>query len=500
MTSSIRKLPRRSKNKVKKIKSTKPTKPTKPTQPVEQPDVVEQSSAVEPTQPVEQSSAVEQPDVVEQSSAVEPTQPAEQPDVVDTETKKRLYNIKPTSLETTGICIGPARVRSILINKSLNPREHYVRNAIIQAENKPTKPKPTKQNPNPQIPEQGPQVAVEDLAADVVSVIEEANALHNNNIRDSYEKKVLKNMTAKKRESYISARKDAQVTARNTNTKFDLESFNKQYDPKFYKGFKKFIKENDTYILNKKDSKGNVKYNQWSRAIALVNKLSIRLSGNTRYIVASFLDNIVEQYAYNGIHNCICDNKHMVMIRHALKQSDGFNKRVVLDRFIKTFDNYDKTLRWVFECEQIKKQNSEDKTEKLAMPVYYESEYDSDFHRYVGEICRSVKMRLANGCSDEQKKEQYLGTSVSSEFKKFCSYVIYEAILRIGSLLQITVKRDNVKTVSDNMVWYALEQIHKTTGIDFSTTKSLMENRLAKFYSWCQKRKEARQQKSEANC
>jgi hypothetical protein len=414
------------------------------------------------------------------------------------ETKsKRPHNTKPTTLDINGIGIGPARVRSVLTDKSLNPREHLVRLAITKAENKPVMSKPTKENPNPVLPEQGPQVNVEDMHPSYLAVIREAEAVHEDAIREGYERTVLSAMTVKVRAKYLEARKVAHGSLNNTNadldepSDFDLKAFNEQHKADFYAGYAAYSTENDNYVVGDK-------YNQWSRASALVNKLTIRLSGNTRYILSALLDRMVMQYAYNGITNCLLEKRHIVMLRHALSMTNGFAQRVPLDCFVKTFKNYEIALDWIQECakvkEEVKALRAEKKSAEFEYPPYPDMNYDAIFDGYVGEICRSVKMRLSAHQKTSEEKDRYMNTSVSAEFKRFCSYIIYEAILRIGSLLRTTIARDKVKTVSDSMVYFALEQCHNVCGLDFGPAREVMDGSLAKFASWRADRKEERKQ------
>jgi hypothetical protein len=425
---------------------------------------------------------------------------------------KRPHNVKPTALDTAGICVGPARVRSVLMHQSLNPREYQVRLAIADAENKPVRTKPTEEEPNPPEPEQGPQVNIEDMDANSLAVIHEAEYVHERTIREGYEREVLKEMNTNDKTAYLTARKKANSGSED-QTEFDLQAFNVAHDPKFYntkvtvktgngakttdvvyKNYTEYAAGTDSYVVGDK-------YNQWSRASTLVNKLTIRLSGNTRYIVAAFLDRIVEQYAYNGITHCLEENRHIVQLRHALTQTDGFDTRVPLDRFIKTFSNYGIGLDWIDACkdvrDQVKQLRAEGKEVEFEYPSFPDMGYTAKFDEYVGEICRSVKMYLAEAQTDEEARDRYLNTSVSRAFKRFCSNIIYEAILRIGAFLRRTVQRANVKTISDAMVHYALEQVHNVCGMDFDPAALVMAARLAKFEEHRQTRKEERRRKKD---
>jgi hypothetical protein len=75
---------------------------------------------------------------------------------------------------------------------------------------------------------------------------------------------------------------------------------------------------------------------------------------------------------------------------------------------------------------------------------------------------------------------------------------VYEAILRIGACLRETVERSGVKTISDNIVWHVIKQIHNVCGLDFNHMEKSMLERLNKFSAWRVNRKEERKKRRES--
>ena len=402
------------------------------------------------------------------------------------ETKKQVkkVNNKPSSFDVSGIGIGPPRVRAVLMKVALNPEEAKVREALSKAANRPAKVKPTKENPNPKQPKQGPQIKVRNLPKEVLVVVDKAEESHTDTLRSHYERDVLAGFSDKERAKYQAGKKAALKEGKT------LKEYNLSFNKAFYSKFKNFLKDNDNYVLGGK-------YDEWSRASALVNKLCTRLSGNTRSIVAAYLDCIVEQYTKNGIYNCLKEKRKIVQLRHALTQTEGFEKRVPLDQFVKTFKTYDNALCWVEEFsaarEHLKKLKAEDKpVDNFELPAYPETDDQYDFSGYVGEICRSIKNNLTKEDLPEPDIDA-TNISVSKEFRRFGSYLVYEAILRIGKCLAASVKRSNVKTVSDTSVWHTLDQIHNVCGSDFEPIRTTMVARLDKYEKWLAQRKKLRQ-------
>jgi hypothetical protein len=368
--------------------------------------------------------------------------------------QKRVFNAKPTNVDEMGIGIGPARVKSVLVNLALNPREFRAKEAVLAAENRP---KRSKSDTTPQ--EQGPQTPLSQLAPEVREVLAEAERSYRQTLLEAYDRATLLAMSDSER----SAHDTRQRTLTESGNVKELEEFQSQ----FRRRFPEYLKENDSYH--------GEKYNAWTRSIALINKLCTRLSGNTRNIVACFLDQVVEQYAEHGIRNCISNSRHIVRLRHAVENdSPDVN---MYQPFVSTLPSYRTAMKWLAT-------QDEKNTENPLVYSAAEACVNFNFEGYIGEICRSVKMRLANQASQEEDRARFLDTSVSKEFKQFFSAVVYDAIMRIGTALRLTVVRQGVKTISNTMVYYILEQLHAMFGMNYEHTQTRMKERLDKFYKW----------------
>jgi hypothetical protein len=417
---------------------------------------------------------------------------------------KRNHNIKPSSIDYAGIGIGSARAKRVLITYALNAREAAAHAAVLKAENKPVRPKPTGDNAAPEVPPQGPQTPVSKLDEKTLEVVREAERVHRESLREDYEKEQVKKLDEKSKKAYVEARKNAIAEGKFALTSggLDVEAFNKSFNKNFYNGFDAYLKEHDLYILGRKfkdtDGKEYVKYNEWTRAAALINKLCIRLSNESRYILAAFLDNIVRQYAKNGIINCLKEDRSIVLLRHALGNNESFSSNVTLDPFVRTLNNYQYAKKWISECEAVKENNKKHKNDekfvKQAEPLFADPGYSENFEGYVADICRSVRVKLAE--ADQTNKNKYLETSISTDFKKFCSYIIFESILRIGSILNSVVTYNRVKTVSNTLMKHAINQVYSTCGVSHVELDSDIDARLKFFAQYRKERKEKKGKKS----
>jgi hypothetical protein len=407
---------------------------------------------------------------------------------------KRKYINKESNMDKTGISLGAARIKAVLVKVAINPEYYAAQKAIIAARNLPVKPKPTKEEPNPVMPPQGPQTPVNQIEAKHYEIVKQAEAEHENSLKEAYEKKQLDTLKTKNptlKDKYMRERKAARAKE---GDNFNLEKFNLSYDSKFYDEYSKFKEENDNYIIGKlyknRDGKPIVKYNQWNRAYALVNKLYTRVSSETRNYIACFLDRIVEQYSKNAIHNCLQEGGKIVKVRHALTKSPDFYTRVTLDTFVSTFKCYGETTKWINDLLEVQTRNKDLKkttTESKVsepLPSCPVPANGSEFKGYINDICQSIRVKLIAAAETPEQKDLYYRFSISSNFKALCAGLVYEAILRIGALLKADIERDKVKTISDNVVKHVLHQLHLACGMDFEIIKSEIDHRITLHKKW----------------
>lgn len=442
--------------------------------------------------------------VVESEEVAEPKKRAAKKTETDEKTpSKRHHNLKQPALMKNGIGTGTARVKSVLMHVALNPLEYRVRKALQPVRTKSDDGTETVTEPLP----------LNKLPTEYQNLVAHAEQSYETSLRESYERQKVGShkksesedkfnvvsMSEETRKDYLAKKKAAvdQHTKTNkenhTDSQFDLHKFNLSFDKNFYNQWPAFKDANDNYIVGKvysdknSEEPGKVKYNQWTRASALLNKLCTRVSSKTRNIIACFLDRIVEQYAANGIHNCFQEKRRIIQLRHALTEgTDGFEQRVPLHNLVQTLPAYRRAMAWVdakLEAKEAKKTKDSEETEESEDNLNFDppTKYAYDFDSYASEICRSVKIQLAEQETDAAMKEQYINASVSREFKEFCSQVIYETILRIGAALKIDVESSGVKTISDEIVLKVLKLLHSNCGVEFASSWTVMQEKLRQY-------------------
>lgn len=338
---------------------------------------------------------------------------------------------------------------------------------------------------------------------DLYSINREVTKTDSASVVEKYEEYVLSTMEPAKKAQYLKERKEA-----SKRPNFDLSSFNRSYSKTFYSGYDAWLKEADlpessSESSSKKEEKrrtislGVLKYNQWTRAAALINKSCFRLSNNVRDILACYLSNMVVQYAKNGVYNAIRENSKHIKLQHALMRHDAFDDLVPVDPFVRSLDGYQMAVNYVNELERVydEKRDVESGGNKTTVtpPEYPDPKYDETFENYVGDICKSVRYHMAvNDTLGLNDKDKYYRLQIKADFKKFCSIIIYESVLRVGNFLKEYLVMHNVKTVKEQLMYHALKQISNLCGIDYTPVEVELKQNLEKFKKWCDVRKKKR--------
>ena len=339
--------------------------------------------------------------------------------VTDAEAKapavKRVRPEKKSNMESQGIGVNMPRAKNIL-TYTLNRDECKTRDALKVEQDK------WHAETNKSEQSLGPATPVARMEKQYLDVIKRAQNLADDSVRQRYESEVLgryenevigeKNVQDKKvkitkKDKYAESLKEKKEEVRrkalefdrsfpnstNNPHKFDLRSFNENFDHKFYDGYIAYvqkIKEDDlraeyeqsVYTNYRKEKKYadyrnkrntaetaaydnktsfnlqqfNNQYDpafyagqatfktaatQWSQARDLVSKLSIRVSNTTRLILSAFLDQLVVQYIRNAISVCLKNKNKIIQTRNALDVTGpNFATNVSLDKFARTLTCY----------------------------------------------------------------------------------------------------------------------------------------------------------------
>lgn len=404
----------------------------------------------------------------------------------------RKINSKPVLAKVTGINISPAKVKNIISNFVLNKDAYSALKELKDATPRQIK----KTVDGKEVIDDFKGTPVSSLSQSTLDYIKYANECHEKHMKEEYTKTKLASLSVDDRKKYTAAKASAKSEFDNQEKKkycddevFDIESFNLSYDAKFYEQYESDKKEPTT--------------DEWRTAIDKVTKLKNRFSTNSRVYLSALVEYLIKQLATNGTVCCVADKKKIIQLSHILDTSkDGFAERFPLYPMIVNLDTFKQAQKYIKDQAEEKKEPSEQesKTNTKNVDVFKINDLDLDkqyqFRYYIGESCREVRMDLANENKSEES-DVYNYTSVSKLFKNFCSSLICEFLMRIGSMLEKEINTRGIKTVNDTVIKTVISHYHIVCGVPETDTVEFIKNSTEKYYSYVsdrqQKRKDAKQ-------
>jgi hypothetical protein len=391
----------------------------------------------------------------------------------------RRFNDKPTLADVAGFTISPAKVKNIVANNVLN-KDTYAALVAIRAARPHTESKTDASGVVTDTPVAG--VPLTSLNSEVKAVIASAMSDQLKALREDYAHDRVSKFQDAVKARYVTHRKalkaehDKAQRAKvlETTESFNPEKCNVDFDKDFYGAFVAPAKPtgDDAYKV----------------AADAVTKLKNRFSTDSRIYLSAFVELIVKQLTKNGTYNCINDNKRIIKLSHALDASKpGFDDRFPLHPLIVNLSTYKKAVAYV---------NAPASDDGKVEPEFEDFGVDksSQFYYYINEIARGVRMELASSEVDEEGKAQvlYNYTSVSRDFKKFCSAIITEFLIRVGHMLSKEIETRGVKTVNDTIIGTVISHYHTVSGVDEKPTVEHIRKASAKYMEYVSSRQVAR--------
>ena len=412
---------------------------------------------------------------------------------------KALPEVKPTYIDKQGISMSMARVKHVLLTCALNEEEYYAKQQLYKAEHGPTKPRPSKDNPNPEVVPHVP-VHIQDISDPVVHrVLAESQRLSDATLQSRFVNEVYGELRDNdKFEAFDTQRSEAAKKAKAEGREFNafeyLVSTNHKYKQQFA-AFKAELvekrrrEEYEQDVYNKmSDEEGakymaakkaererlreefdsqtfNTNYNkafyaglanfkspatEWSDAHEAINKLLTRVAADTKVVLSAFLDQLVLQFMTNGLHQTLLENKKTLQI-HNMLTVPADSGVLTLDRFARTLSSYESARRFLFETDNARKKQQEEKTKmpKVEYPLLNKDE-SKKFGNYIMDLFRHARNNLAlqAKASSQEVHDNYLQINISKEVKNLCSNFVYETIVRIGHAIKHNITSGSTKTVS----------------------------------------------------
>jgi hypothetical protein len=411
--------------------------------------------------------------------------------------------VNPVNAKITGINISPAKVKTIISNYVLNKDVYEAVREL--KESSPYSETTLVNEKNVVVEHEG--IPLSKLSKKTQDFIIVANKEYDSSYKMDFAKTKIAALPADVRTAY----NNAKVVARDEHDKkssgvylidtpvFNVEQFNNQYMPDFY----------TDCVLPKSDS------NEWKNSIDKINKLKNRFSTNSRVFISAFVENIIKQLVSNGLVSCVADNKKIIQLSHILDTSkEGFAERFPLYPLIENLNTFKQARAYVKTPQSTKvsdapeshddsdpessKRLKNDKSNDIFNLDGVSLDTQYQFRYYVAEICKEIRMDLANTEVDSEGKlmDIYNHTSVSKIFKNFCSTLICEFLMRIGKMLLIEVNARGIKTVNDSIINTVIAHYHTVCNVDNTNTIAFIQEVTSKYYAYVgvrqQKRKDAK--------
>jgi hypothetical protein len=410
--------------------------------------------------------------------------------------------------ELSGFNISPAKVKNVVSNFVLNRVASTVLEELKNARPRPAKEAKEGKNGKTSEPvEARPGTPVNNLSQETRDYVAYAYKEWVSLQRAKYSREKVKcladgetstngvtHFTQEERKLYdaaLSVAKDKFMTERPTlylgnSDVFDMEQFNMQYMPDFYKEFD---------VSRYEDSKSD----EWKLAIDRVSKLKNRFSTNSRVFLSAFVEYIIKQLAMNGTSCCVSEGKKIIQLSHVLDSSkEGFTERFPLYPLLVNLETY-KQARAYLDSQATKtptdsKESADDASSK-NVDVFSLKGVDKSvqyqFRYYISESCREARMTLAKTATAEAA-DLYNHTSVSKVFKNFCSTLVCEFLMRVGHMLSNEITTRGVKTVNDTIIGTVISHYHTVCGVDERNTLEFIRAATNKYYKFAEDRQQQR--------
>lgn len=390
---------------------------------------------------------------------------------VKEKTPKKI-NTNKTAGHNTGLNFSVAKVKNVISNSCINEEPF---NALKEMKSM------------RKFKEEGSTeytFSLDSLSKETLSTLDKCFEVIVESKRQDFSKKSVIQMTEETREKYLEAKKQAiadfQQSQKDTHLfeddEFNLTEFNLKWDKNFYKQMEK-------------DDWKSLKHDElYTYATNLVNKNKIRFNSESKIYMTAFVEYIVKQLVVNGTIHCVADNKKIIKLEHALDSSADEFKQFTMFPFIASSNTYkmfinSKTL--VEDGEETPEADLDESEDDIIGKV--------QFKHYVGELCRNVRMELSDKDSlvEDSLLSEFNQTSVSKDFKQFCSNIIIELLQTFGNVLKTEVLTRNVKTVNYTIVGTLIRVSHIIHNLESESTIKFIQEKYKLYNAYLKERAKA---------
>lgn len=204
------------------------------------------------------------------------------------------------------------------------------------------------------------------------------------------------------------------------------------------------------------------RYDELTKEQGALGRERTRFSTESSMALAVVLDELIRQLVTHAMDNVIGEDKKIIQVNHL---RDGASK-------LDLFPLVHALPSWHTVPDHVIKKKKEEGDAEVEVPVAAtepESEHSdkTSFSFYVSSICRGIIFDGTETVTDAdgkvttkpKKSEKYGNIRVSTNIREYCNLLLIEFIHRLSVQLQETLKNQDVKTVTDDIIMDELRKM-----------------------------------------
>jgi hypothetical protein len=395
-----------SKEDVKKVKEkrTRKAKEQPRDQEVEVPETVEQvpkeETEEEPKPKKERRTKREKKEATEEGTVKQKSKPRK-----ESERKPKKINTKATSSKKMGINISVPKVKTLVsdtINQEQVELDTYLKTYHSELSE-----------------EQQNNFKFGDIDSKYRGTIRNYLYAHHINLAISGVKKTLRTNAELKTE-YTKALKVAQAehAEQHKNILFDKPEFNiRDFDSNFSPLLKAVYAEADANLEGNLNLAGKELY---TFLISFLGKRKVKFNKKSKIFITLYIEYMLTDLIKSAIYECVNEGDKTIKPAH-------IHKNLSFSNLLRSLDSYE------YMSPDYEKQESTKK---------------NNFGHHVAELCRSIKVELAEKNKDDLNTSVYTNLNINKPFKYYCSDLIRDLVILFAEVTRAEIASRKVKTVN----------------------------------------------------
>lgn len=424
----------------------------------------------------------------------------EKKEKIDKPPKK--INVKPAIADIQGLNLSVAKARNIISNLCINKEttaalselRELKESGALKSDDEEVEESDSKKKKITKF-----TFSLEDVSESTLAYLDECQLHVKESLSLAYSRKQAKELSKEDRERYDELKKAAEAEfnalQKKTNLfsqdKFDLIGFNESYNSEFYDDMTSF----------NEDWKSLENEELYNYCIGSLNKSKIRFNSESMVFITALVEYIIKQLVTQGTLNCVSDGKKIIQLNHAVEHITRDFKAFPI---ISNTHVYKRYLKGETSNESEADDSGDDESH-VSDDDNTDDDNDNDekldhndrklqFKYYVTELCRNVRMEISkrDKSVEDDTQSKYNQTSVSKDFKQFCSEAIIELLQIFGRVLKTEVITRDIKTVNYAIISALIHNVHTLYNLDSRDTISFIQEKYNINSVFLKERQEAR--------